>query len=173
MMQIRTATQADAGQVAAISRETFYESFAAQNTRSDMDIFLSEQFTTQKLAAEVGAQGNHFLLVYEDELLAGYVKLQEGGHPVLQGENALEIARIYVRRSFAGMGFGKALMEASITLAARMGKEWIWLGVWEHNSHAIQFYTSYGFEKFSEHDFLLGRDLQRDWLMKRATCLHS
>jgi ribosomal protein S18 acetylase RimI-like enzyme len=39
--------------------------------------------------------------------------------------------------------------------------------VWEHNQRAIDFYTRWGFEKFGDIDFLLGNDLQNDWMMQR------
>jgi ribosomal protein S18 acetylase RimI-like enzyme len=66
-----------------------------------------------------------------------------------------------------GKGVGKALMEACIDLARQKGKEWIWLGVWEHNHRAIAFYEKMGFGIFDRHIFLLGQDIQYDWLMRR------
>jgi ribosomal protein S18 acetylase RimI-like enzyme len=62
---------------------------------------------------------------------------------------------------------GKLLMQESITIGREKGKDIIWLGVWEKNQRAINFYSSWGFEKFGECDFLLGDDMQRDWLMKK------
>lgn len=166
MAQIAIATLSDAELIADISRETFYESFAAQNTKSDMDKFMSEQFTKEKLMAEVGENGNHFLIAMEADIIAGYAKLKDGTNSDLQSDNAIEISRIYAGTSFIGKGVGKGLMKASIAMARSMKKDYIWLGVWEHNHRAIDFYTKFGFSKFSEHDFLLGDDLQRDWLMQ-------
>jgi ribosomal protein S18 acetylase RimI-like enzyme len=39
--------------------------------------------------------------------------------------------------------------------------------VWEHNQRAIGFYEKIGFERFGQHIFLLGRDPQNDWSMKK------
>ena len=40
-------------------------------------------------------------------------------------------------------------------------------GVWERNFKAQIFYDKYGFEKFAEHDFLVGDGkVDRDWLFK-------
>ena len=41
-----------------------------------------------------------------------------------------------------------------------------WLGVWEYNKNAIEFYKHMGFKKFSEHSFLLGDDNQTDLLLE-------
>jgi ribosomal protein S18 acetylase RimI-like enzyme len=48
------------------------------------------------------------------------------------------------------------------------GRQVIWLGVWEGNVKAIDFYTQWGFKKFSEHIFMLGDEPQTDWLMKKS-----
>lgn len=164
---IRTATVADAALIADISRTTFFETFAAQNTKEDMDKFLAEQFTTSDLIAEVGVPGNIFLLAYLDEALAGYVYLQDNNNIPTHEANALEIKRIYVLKSNIGKGIGRALMQAGINTAKEKNKQIIWLGVWEQNRPAIDFYTAWGFEKFDTHNFVLGNDVQQDWLMKK------
>ena len=59
-------------------------------------------------------------------------------------------------------------MQRSIEIARQKNAQIIWLGVWENNQKAISFYMKWGFEKFSEHIFMLGNDAQTDWLMKKA-----
>ena len=66
-----------------------------------------------------------------------------------------------------GKGVGSALMNKCIDIAREKDYHTVWLGVWEHNHRAIEFYTRWGFEKFAEHDFILGNDVQKDWLMKK------
>jgi ribosomal protein S18 acetylase RimI-like enzyme len=167
-LTIREATREDAVLIADLSQQTFYDTFAADNTKEDMDLFLNKQFTKGRLMLEVGAQGNTFLLAYYGEEVAGYAKLREDKSPKSLGtKNALEIARLYAVHSMIGKGIGKALMQACIDTAKQKGKEVIWLGVWERNVRAISFYEKWGFEKFDEWDFLLGNDVQRDWLMKK------
>ncbi len=80
----------------------------------------------------------------------------------------MEIARLYVSKDAIGNGVGKLLMQESISIAKQRGKSLIWLGVWEHNKRAIDFYTKWGFEKFATHFFKLGDDNQTDWLMKKS-----
>lgn len=81
--------------------------------------------------------------------------------------HALEIARIYAVSSMIGKGIGSVLMEKSIEIAKEKEKKCVWLGVWQENQRAIDFYTRWGFEKFASHDFILGDDVQKDWLMKK------
>ncbi|HEY0065991.1 MAG TPA: GNAT family N-acetyltransferase [Flavisolibacter sp.] len=165
---IREATIDDAVLIADISRQTFYDSFAADNTKENMDKFLREQFTRGKLMLEVGTRDTTFLLAYHNSEIAGYLKLRDGRKPAaLSGMNVLEIARLYALSTMIGKGVGRLLMQKSIGTAQERNKEAVWLGVWEKNHRAIDFYTRWGFEKFGEQDFLLGDDVQNDWLMMR------
>jgi diamine N-acetyltransferase len=168
MIKIRIATSADAELIADMSRQTFYDSFAADNTPEDMDKFLNETFTKDALMKEVGAENNIFLLAYDGDEPVGYVRMRENNIPPALGTTmAMEIARIYAVQSSIGRGVGKALMQKSLDIAKERGHHTTWLGVWEHNQRAIDFYTRWGFTKFADHDFILGNDVQKDWLMKK------
>lgn len=163
---IREATATDAEAIADLSRQTFYETFAPHNTEADMEKFMTEQFTREALIAEVGAPGNMFLLALDNDEPAGYARLRESEKD--KTLHQIEIARLYAATKRIGKGVGKALMQACIDVARAQQKKTIWLGVWEKNHRAIQFYTAWGFEKVGEHDFVLGNDVQHDWLMEKV-----
>ena len=117
---------------------------------------------------EVGAERNIFLLAYEVDEPVGYARMRENNiPPELGADRAIELARIYAVRSAIGQGVGRVLMQKCIDIAGEKKYPVIWLGVWEHNQRAIDFYSRWGFEKFADHDFILGNDVQKDWLMKR------
>ena len=167
-ISIRYATENDAELIADLSRKTFSETFGYLNTKENMDKFLNEQFSRDKLINEVTGPDNIFLLVFDDETPVGYAKMRHGEkRPEFENKDSVEIARIYVINSYIGAGVGKELMRKCIFLARDMKKEIVWLGVWEKNNRAISFYKKWGFEKFGEHSFTLGDDLQNDWLMKK------
>jgi len=168
-INIRLADKDDAELIADMSRHAFYETFAIQNTTSDIEKFMDEQFTRDGLIAEVGTPGNIFLLAYTEGKPAGYVRLKQNSFEHdLAALNPIEIARFYAMPTMIGKGIGKAMMIHCIELAQENKNDFIWLGVWEKNERAIRFYTSFGFTKFGEHGFLVGNDLQNDWLMKKA-----
>lgn len=165
---IRVAVKEDAALIADISRITFYDAFAKDNTKEDMDVFMNQQFTKAALMKEVEEEDGLFLLAYAGNEPCGYARMRLNNREhIMETENAIEIARIYALSSAIGKGVGSALMQYCIDMAKELNKSIIWLGVWEKNEQAIAFYNRWGFEKFSEHSFLLGADLQTDWLMKR------
>ena len=165
---IRFATIDDAELIADLSRRTFQETFGYVNTRENMDKFMNEQFTREDLIKEVTEPGNTFLLAFDDDTPVGYARMREGKKfPEFENKDSIEIARIYSVNSYLGTGVGQQLMRQCVFIAKELKKEIIWLGVWEKNPRAIAFYTKWGFEKFSEQDFLLGDDLQKDSLLMK------
>jgi ribosomal protein S18 acetylase RimI-like enzyme len=86
----------------------------------------------------------------------------------LINQSCIEIARIYSAQHAIGKGVGKRLMQTCHEIANQKNKSILWLGVWEKNQRAIDFYAKWGFEKFGEQNFVLGNDVQRDWLMKKS-----
>lgn len=165
---IRFATADDAELIADLSRRTFHETFGYVNTKEDMDKFMNEQFAREKLIKEVREPGNTFLLAFDGNAPVGYVRMREGKKfPEFEDKDSIEIARIYSVNTYLGMGVGQQLMRQCIFIAKELKKDIIWLGVWKKNLRAIAFYTKWGFEKFSEQDFLLGNDLQKDWLLMK------
>ena len=164
----RFATTKDAAVLSEIGRKTFHETFAAVNKAEDMKMYLEKTFTTLQLTAEIEDRANTFMLALEGDVVAGYVKVREQKNaPGLNGEVGIEIEGIYVRKEYLGKKVGGLLMQQCLELAKQKGYALVWLGVWEHNTKAIAFYEKWGFEKFGSHPFLLGTDLQTDFLMKK------
>src|SRR5207253_631402 len=123
----------------------------------------------EALIKETATEGNIFLIAFIDSEPAGYVRLKAGrSRPEFDNRPCMEISRIYVVNSMIGKGVGSAMMQKCIDLAQEMNNELLWLGVWKENRTAINFYERWGFEIFGEQDFLLGNDLQKDWLMKKT-----
>ena len=165
---IRQAGSNDARTIAKLSRQTFYDTFAEYNSKEDMDKFMHEQFSEELLMKEVLDGDGIFYLAEEGPEALGYVRLREGEkYPEFGNHPSIEIARIYVDKNAIGKGLGKLLMDTSIDTARNMGRKIVWLGVWEKNERALQFYSKAGFSKFGEHEFVLGNDVQTDWLMMK------
>ena len=173
MLTIRRATRADHGLLAELGRQTFSDSFAADNTPENMAAYLAEAFSPARQAAELAEPGTSFLIAETQEAggsgqPVGYARLKAGPAPAcITGRRPLEIARFYAATAWIGQGVGPALMQACLAEAARHGCDCLWLDVWEQNPRAIAFYRKWGFAVVGEQTFQLGDDLQHDLLMQR------
>lgn len=151
-----------------ISVRTFTETFAAYNTSEDMQQYLDQNFSRSRLLEELNTAGSSFYLMHSGAELAGYMKLNSGAAQTVTGKQyAIEIERIYVLQAFQGHKLGKTLLTHALSIAREKNYNSVWLGVWEHNTKAIGFYEHNGFVKTGSHEFILGSDVQTDYLMEK------
>jgi len=160
-------TKNDVEQLQKISRQTFSDTFSAQNTEENMKKYLEEEFSIEKLTAELNNKSSEFYFAGIDRKIIGYLKLNFGkSQTELKDDKAIEIERIYVLKEFHGKKAGQLLYEKAIQIARQINAEYVWLGVWEENQRAISFYKKNGFVEFNKHIFKLGNDEQTDIMMK-------
>jgi ribosomal protein S18 acetylase RimI-like enzyme len=173
-IKTRKITLNDIGQLQKIGRQTFYETFSAVNTEENMTKYLNEGFSAEKLTAELNDENSEFYFAVLDNEVIGYLKLNFGqSQTELQDDKALEIERIYVLRAFHGQKVGQLLYEKAMEIAKLMNAHYVWLGVWEENKRAINFYSKNGFVAFDKHIFKLGDDEQTDIMMKKVLVKNS
>jgi ribosomal protein S18 acetylase RimI-like enzyme len=167
MIEIRKATLSDLETLQNISKQSFTETFAAINTPENMEKYLEESFNTTQLTSEIKNPDSLFYLAYWDSKPIGFLKVNLGNAQTeVVEDTTLEIQRIYVLQAFHGKKTGQLLLDEAIKIAHQIPVNYIWLGVWEENHRALQFYTKNGFVTFNKHLFILGDDQQTDLLMK-------
>jgi ribosomal protein S18 acetylase RimI-like enzyme len=151
----------------ALARRTFYESFAAVNSEQNMASYMESHFSDEKMTAEILNPNSNFFVALWEEATCGYLKINKGiAQTVLQNGKGLEIERIYIENAFKGRGIGKLFISKAVEVAKLSSANYLWLGVWEHNHQAVQFYEKNGFKPYDKHIFKLGDDEQTDLLMK-------
>jgi diamine N-acetyltransferase len=166
--KITQCTIDDISQLKKLAYSTFDESFRPINTQETIDTYLSEAFTTRKLSLEIMTNGCEFYFIYSDEELAGYLKINYApAQTDINDPESVEIERIYVKKEFKGKGLGKQLMDYAEELAEKARKKYLWLGVWEKNGDAIEFYKHINFTITGEHKFKIGDEMQTDLIMKK------
>lgn len=154
-------------QLQIIGRQTFFETFADGNTEENMQKYLEEGFTIDKLTAELTNSYSTFYFAKLDNNVIGYLKINFGqAQTELNDNQALEIERIYVLKEFHGKKVGQILYNKALDIAKQANVDYLWLGVWEENPRAITFYKKNGFVEFDKHIFKLGDDKQTDIMMK-------
>ena len=165
---IETATLAHLQQLQKLSITTFTETFAKVNTAENLQKYLDKSFNKDQLREELNDKNSHFIIAFQNEMPIGYAKINLG---IAQTEQhnlaAMELHRIYVLQEFHGKKVAQKLFEKVLQIAREKKVPQLWLGVWEENKRAIQFYKNHGFTVFDQHDFWMGDDKQTDLLMQR------
>jgi len=167
IIKISKVTSADISRLQAISRQTFVQTFADKNTSDDMQTYLDNNLSIDKLTDELSNLNSEFYFALVDNKIIGYLKINYGqAQTELKDKSSLEIERIYVLKDFHGKNVGQVLYDKAIDIATQTNAEYVWLGVWEENPRAINFYKKNGFAEFDKHIFKLGDDEQTDIMMK-------
>ncbi len=150
-----------------IGSSTFEATYGALNTEENMRQYLAEHFCMEAIKTSFENPEEEFYFAENSGHIIGYVKLNHGSAQTEDKfPNTLEIERIYVIAEHQRKGYGLALLEEAIGIASKKGYKSIWLGVWDRNAKAINFYEKNGFSIAGIHPFVLGTDPQRDYLMK-------
>ncbi|MBK8955227.1 MAG: GNAT family N-acetyltransferase [Saprospiraceae bacterium] len=164
---VRRVSSSELEQLSEISRKTFLDSFGDLNTKENMDLYLDKAMRIDVLAQELENAQSEFYFSLLGDLICGYLKLNYGdAQTEFKGRNSVEIERIYVLKEFQGRKIGQVFVDLAIQKAKSNHAEFLWLGVWEKNIRAIDFYKRQGFHLFGEHDFYLGKEKQTDLLLK-------
>lgn len=151
-----------------ISIETYTDTFQKFNTPENLQAYLDDAYDLDVLKSELTDPNAEFYFLYEDEKLAGYLKINVlTAQSEKMADDFLEIQRIYIRVPFKRHGFGQQLYNLALQRASDLGKKHVWLGVWENNLPAQKFYQHLGFERFSEHKFIMGDSVQTDYILKK------
>ena len=166
-MKIRKINIDDLETFRDLSIQTFKETFEEVNTEEDMQKYLDENLSIEKLKTELENPNSEFYFAENNDEILGYLKLNfKDAQTEKLEENHFEIERIYVLKAFLGQKIGQILFDKAIEIGREKNLEYVWLGVWEENHRAIKFYEKNGFKIFGKHDFVLGKDVQTDLLMK-------
>ncbi|MEK4058340.1 MULTISPECIES: GNAT family N-acetyltransferase [Paenibacillus] len=166
---IKKCSREDLQILQQISVETFNDTFKYQNSPENMKTYLEKAFNYKQLEKELSNIYSEFFFISFNEELAGYLKVNiNDSQSEKTGDDSLEIERIYIRIKFQRKGLGKYLIDKATDVAMIQNKKMIWLGVWEKNEKAIDFYKKIGFVQTGAHSFFMGDEEQIDFIMTKT-----
>lgn len=139
------------------------------NLEENMKAYLENAYNTTRLKEEISNPYSKFFFIYCNQVLSGYLKVNiNEAQTEDMGEEAPEIERIYIREGFQKNGYGKHLLNKGLEVAKGQNKKKIWLGVWEDNLDAIQFYNKMGFVTIGTHSFYMRDEQQTDLIIMKT-----
>lgn len=113
-----------------------------------------ENWRTERLRAYVNA-GETYLVYENDQAVATITVTLKADPDYAEGwphgpDTGVYIHRMAVRRTHAGRGIGKQLIDWANTLAARTGRSWLRLDCSRTNTHLQRYYEDQGFVRVGE-----------------------
>jgi diamine N-acetyltransferase len=170
MIEIVKANLQNAQELTNLARKTQLETFEAKNPPGLSLAYINESLTQPIIENELRDQNSAYFLTYKNGKLIGYLKLRMDNHAEnkLAGENSMELQRIYLLADETGKGFGRQQLTFAEDFAIKRGYSILWLGVWEHNQSAFEFYKHCGYSQFGIHEFMYAGEIQFDWMMRKT-----
>ena len=163
----RDARSDDAARVATFAADKFIEAYRDQSPIDMLVGYAQDNFTEQKVRAEIDADETSFLLAHDQDELAAYALLRYNSFPdcEIAASAPAHLQRIYVDPRWQGTGVARELIGRCTAGARVAGCDLVWLSVWDQNPRAIRFYLKSGFQIIGEQPFLIGDEVQRDFVM--------
>ncbi|MFV0522032.1 MAG: GNAT family N-acetyltransferase [Mangrovibacterium sp.] len=158
----------DAPILIELARETFYDQFISVNTEKDMQYYLGESFSLDKIIDEIRNVDSIFYFAELGGEKIGYLKLNKNkASDSTVAHNTLEIERLYLCKKYTSQGIGQQLMDKALSVAMQQGVSSVWLGAWENNKRAQSFYRRNGFKAIGHHIFMIGSNSHNDLILQK------
>ncbi|KAI8889011.1 acyl-CoA N-acyltransferase [Backusella circina FSU 941] len=152
------ATEEHVPVVTSLATKTFADTFGSDNPVEELEVFLKETYTHELQLKEINDPAMRTYIAYDGDNPVGFCQLREKKdvYDFVGDPNAIELQRIYVDKDCGRKGYGSKLMEHAVQKSKKLGKKTMWVGVWELNPKAIQFYEKHGFRTVGSHIFKVG-----------------
>ena len=165
---IRRAGAADAETLAALGVRTFSHAFEHLYDPRDYADYVAQAYALDRIRGDLADRAKALWLVEVDGQAVGYALAGPCGLPHDDVTSACgELKRIYFVREVQGGGLGKALFNQVMAWLQADGPRDVWIGVWSENLGALRFYERHGFAKAGEYDFHVGRQVDREFILRK------
>ena len=164
-VRLARAAPGDGARVAALGARLFVQAYDGLMDPADIATYLDVTYGEAQQECELRDPRTAIWLAEGGREPRGFAMLRRGTPGSVSGDDAAELARLYVDREWQGHRLGAALFAACVSEARAWNAGRLWLSVWQENARAIAFYQRLGLRIVGEQDFVVGSDRQRDWIM--------
>ena len=166
---IRHAILDDVDLLCHLGATTFRDTYRPITDAAELEDYVATQFTPTKVQAWLRDPRARTLLAFAAGAPAGYAHVRAAPVPACVADRrAIELSRLYLLASAQGTGLGSALMDAALAQAAALGGRTVWLGAYDRNLKALDFYSRRGFVQVGTHEFEFGGQIHADPVLIRA-----
>ena len=165
---IRQAHRQDAELLVDLGKRAFREAFAAQTAPEDMAAYLQTTFSLEEIKTQLSNKDSLYLIINLQADPVGYAYLFPTQPPgSIKDQTAIQLIRFYLLKKCYGIGVGNTLMQSCLDESRARGYRGISLSSWESNGRANAFYRKWRFNVVGRQKFVVGSDVQIDFIFKR------
>ncbi|RJY09231.1 GNAT family N-acetyltransferase [Aurantiacibacter aquimixticola] len=169
-MILRPASLSDAEPLAQLGRTSFCAAFQHLYRPEDLKSFLTEVYSVEAVRTEIADPKITHRLAQDREgsPLAGFVKMRAPSWYAEHSDAArpISLGQLYTDPQRTGEGIGAALIDWAIDYSRSEGHDAVQLSVWSQNYGAQRFYQRYGFAKIADIHFLVGKQVDDEFLFE-------
>jgi ribosomal protein S18 acetylase RimI-like enzyme len=166
----------EAARLSEFARDTFDKTYGPLCRAADVDAYMASHLSPSELLRVLTNPTSWVFVAIVDDEWVGYAHVRlaplpdglQSRSPKSQNITPMELSRFYVVRKFHGTDVAKQMLGIIMAHAELQGSPTMWLSVWQENARAIAFYRKWGFDSVGEAKFLMGEDLQDDFIMERV-----
>lgn len=165
---IRRARTIDARTVRDLAEQTTIETWAHLYSKEDFDAYLREKFQLQRFESDLADATVGIWIAELDGEAIGLVSVGDNNLPVPKEQldpSAGEIRKFYMLKKHQGSGIGSKLFDTAMQWLQSQGPRTVYCGVWSENYGAQRFYERKGFRKCAEYGFVVGKQVDREFIM--------
>jgi GNAT superfamily N-acetyltransferase len=164
--RIRDATSLDVEALVTLASNAFRDTYRSLDDPQDIEDYVASSLTPSYFRSHIDNPESRVFVVERLDELIGYALVTRSPPPPCVTDPApIELARLYLRQDVKGQGLGAMMMRTVFDTARRFKATAIWLGVYDRNVHAREFYKRWGFVDVGTKDFLFGGKLYPDPVM--------
>ncbi|MBN2853607.1 MAG: GNAT family N-acetyltransferase [Clostridia bacterium] len=165
---LRLCKKNDIEKLKQIGIKTFYETYAESIEKSNIEVYINQEFDDRELQRQIESTHTFYYLAYSQGEIIGYMKINDTpGQTILKDPDSLEIEKLYLLHSHQGCDYGNHLLKRATDIAAKMGKKYLWLRVMECNKEALGFFEKQSFKIVSTNSFFMGYSEKRNFMMRK------
>ncbi len=169
-VKVRRGALDDIELLSKLGSSTFYETYFPTRPRlkRDFQAYIQRNYSPESIRTKLTNPKIIYLIAEVGDRPMGYCKINLAKSP--QGEvdkKWIKLEEIYVTKDMQAKGVGRTLMEEYFRIASVEEADIAWLGVWDGNQKAIDYYKKWGFEPFGSEEFRIDQETDIDLLMKK------
>ena len=167
-LTIRKTDKTDAKLLAVLGAVTFYEAYFETDEPHDIANYITETYDLAQIESEIEDTNSHFFIAEVNGSAVGFAKLRENSKPeCLKDEHTIELHRIYIVERFWRKGIGRKLVDKCLQTAKQKGYKSLWLGTWDANTKAQEFYKKLNFTEAGEYQYYYGEHFTTNLVFKK------